>query len=418
MIGERIDRLLAWSGRRPVHAVLLAYAVSRVVVVLALAVAATRQTPTGVGHLDPGPLDLFGLWDGSWYGRIAREGYPLDPPVDPTTGEITYNAWAFYPLLPALMAPFVAIGLPAPLVGTLLGLVLGGVAVVLALRLLLEAGGATTGSPPGARPGRVPWAVLAVTAWCLQPATTVLLQPYTEALAAVLLLGALLAVQRERHVVAGLLALLLGLTRAVAPALAVVVAVVLVREWRSARRDGRPVLAGRRGAAAFLVVAIAVSAVLWPVVAGAATGIPDVFLRTQAVWGQRPGEGPFVAWLGWAWSGHGLLGVAVLLGVVAAYVGLVLGRYGAPLGLVLRAFAVAYPLYLLAVTRPITSTWRFLLLDLPLSGVVAALALHAGRPTRTARVVRCAVVLVLLAAGVLVWTATLWTYEPFGSNPP
>jgi hypothetical protein len=414
--------LAGWCGRRPVHAVLLVYAVSRLVVVAALLVATRAQTPTGVGHLDPGLGDMFGLWDGQWYGRIAREGYPQQLPHDPATGRITYYEWAFYPLLPALMAPFVAAGASPSLVGALLGLVLGAVAAVLAHRLLASAGrpavADATADADGPSADRRRWALVAVGFWCLLPATPVLLQPYTEALAAVLLFGCLLALQRSRYVLAGLLALVLGLTRAVAPALAVVVAVVLVLQWRADRRAGRRPLHARRGASAFLVVAVGVSAVLWPVVVGVATGVPDAFLQTQAAWGQRPGEGPFVAWVAWAWRGHGRLGVAVLVGVVAAYVGLVLGRQGARLGPVLRAVGVAYPLYLLAVVRPITSMWRFALLDLPLSGLLAALVLRGEPATRVRRWVPVVVVLVLLAAGVVAWTSTVWTYEPYGSSPP
>lgn len=425
-VPARVAALADWSRRRPLAAVLLTYAMSRLVVVLALLVATRWQTPTGVGHLDPGLGDLFGLWDGQWYSRIAREGYPQHLPVDPATGRITYNNWAFYPLLPALMAPFVALGAPPALVGALLGLVLGAVAAVLAYRLLVPAPVASPGpDAPAARSAedepsadRHRWALVTVAFWCLLPATPVLLQPYTEALAAVLLFGCLLALQSSRYALAGLLALALGLTRAVAPALAVVVAVVLVLRWRADRRAGGTPLHGRRGASAFLVACVGVSAVLWPVVVGVVTGVPDAFLRTQAAWGQRPGEGPFVEWFAWAWRGHGLLGVTVLVGVVAAYLGLVLGRQGAMLGPVLRAVGVAYPLYLLAVVRPITSMWRFALLDLPLSGLLAAVVLRGDRSGPTGRWVRVGVVLALLAAGIVVWTGTVWTYEPYGSSPP
>lgn len=426
MTAGRLRALAQWSRRRPLLAVLLVYAASRVVVLAALLIATRWQTPTGVGHLDPGLGDLFGLWDGQWYGRIARQGYPARLPVDAATGRITYNNWAFYPLLPALMAPFVAVGASPALVGALLGLGLGAVAAVLAYRVLVSApapadpGGPRTGgvAPAEPTPDRHPWALVAVAFWCLLPATPVLLQPYTEALAAVLLFGCLLALQRSRYVVAGLLALVLGLTRAVAPALAVVVAVVLVLRWRADRRAGRPALHGRRAASAFLLASVAVSAVLWPVIVAVVTGVPDAFLQTQAAWGQRPGHGPFVEWLGWAWRGHGVLGVAVLVGVVAAYLGLVLGRHGARLGPVLRAVGVAYPLYLLAVVRPITSMWRFALLDLPLTGLLAAVVLRPSRSGRVATWTRVAAVLLLLVAGVAVWTATVWTYEPYGSSPP
>ena len=77
----------------PVRTVLVAYAVARVVALLALWVAATWfQNPAGVGHADPGIGDLFGLWDGVWYERIVRDGYPVPLPVDADTGKITYSA--------------------------------------------------------------------------------------------------------------------------------------------------------------------------------------------------------------------------------------------------------------------------------------------------------------------------------------
>lgn len=402
-------RLLRWGEAHPVRAVLGAYAGSRLVVLLALLVATRHQTPTGVASAHPGLLDLFGLWDGRWYADIARHGYPPDPPTDPVTGRLTYNSWAFYPLLPLLLAPFAAVGVPVPLAGVLLGLVLGALAAVLLLRLLV--GRAPT-------PSRRRWALLAVALWCLQPATTVLAQPYTEALALVLLCATLLALDRHRYLLAGTLALALGLARAIAPVLLAVVLVHLALRWRADRRAGRTPLAGERLGSAFVVVASAVAGVLWPLVAGVVTGIPDAFLQSQAAWGQRPTDGLFVAWVRWAWEGHGLLGVLTLVLTVAAGLSLVLGRWGARLTPELRALGVVYPLYLLAATRPITSLWRFLLLDLPLAAVAASVLLGAGSPSPRARVVRVALVVVVLAAGVVVWTATLWTFEPAGSAPP
>ena len=87
----------------------------------------------------------------------------------------------------------------------------------------------------------------------------------------------------------------------------------------------------------------------------------------QAAWGQKPESGPFVLWLSWAWEAHGLVGVVILVGLVATYIALILGRHGRWLAVELRVWALAYPLYLLAVVRPITSMWRFLLLDFPIA---------------------------------------------------
>src|SRR5687768_6695701 len=76
----------------PVLTVLAAYAASRVVALLALWVAATWfQNPAGVGHPDPGVGDLIGLWDGVWYERIVRDGYPVSLPVDADSGRVTYS---------------------------------------------------------------------------------------------------------------------------------------------------------------------------------------------------------------------------------------------------------------------------------------------------------------------------------------
>src|ERR671912_550319 len=77
----------------PVRTLLVVYLVSRVVSLLALWVSATWfQNPAGVGHTEPGLQDMFGLWDGVWYERVAREGYPVQLPVHADTGAVTYGA--------------------------------------------------------------------------------------------------------------------------------------------------------------------------------------------------------------------------------------------------------------------------------------------------------------------------------------
>ena len=102
------------------------------------------------------------------------------------------------------------------------------------------------------------------------------------------------------------------------------------------------------------------------------------FFKVQAAWGQKPQSGPFVLWLSWAWDSHGLAGVLVLLALVATYIALILGRHGRWLAMELRVWALAYPLYLLAVVRPITSMWRFLLLDFPIAALVASVAMRTS----------------------------------------
>ena len=106
--------------------------------------------------------------------------------------------------------------------------------------------------------------------------------------------------------------------------------------------------------------------------------MPTAFFDVQAAWGQRPDKGPFVLWIEWAWQGRGVAGVVVLVSLVATYVALVLGRHGRWISIEARAWALAYPLYLFAVVRPITSMWRFLLLDFPIAALVASVAMRTA----------------------------------------
>ena len=194
----------------------------------------------------------------------------------------------------------------------------------------------------------------------------------------------------------------------------------LVVRWREERAVGVRPLAGQWPKVVVMLGALAVSAVAWPAVAGLATGVPTAFFDVQAAWGQKPAEGPFVLWFEWAWDAKGIFGVVVLVALAATYVALVLGRHGRWLSIEMRAWALAYPFFLFAVVRPITSMWRFLLLDIPLAALVASVAM---RTANGQRVVphwrrRVGVVVALLVVGIAWWTTSLLTYTPWGSFPP
>src|ERR671912_175408 len=367
----------------PVRTVLVVYLVSRVVSLLALWVASTWfQNPAGVGHIEPGLADMFGLWDGVWYERVAREGYPVQLPVDADTGAVTYSAWAFYPLYPYLVKVVMVTGLPFTVAGGLLNVVLGGAAALLIWAVLRSGGHADR------QPQRDRLALVAACLWCFYPTTAVMFKPYTEALAAVLVAGALLLLVRRRYLFVAAVAIPLGFTRGVAPAL---------------------------GCAAVMLGALAVSSVAWPVVAGLVTGVRTAFFDVQAAWGQRPDKGPFVLWFEWAWEGKGLAGVLVLVALVSTYVALVVGRHGRWISIEARAWALAYPLYLFAVVRPITSMWRFLLLDFPLAALVASVAMRTanGQSVVPHWRRRVAVVLAILLGGVFWWTCAFLVYTPW-----
>ncbi len=401
-------------GWPPVRQVLLAYLLSRVVAGL-LIVGAARwvQNPAGVGDLHPDYADLVVIWDGTWYRQIAERGYPNGLPLT-DLGLVDYNSWAFFPLFPGLVRVVMTTGMPYSVAASVVNLVAGAGAAVLLWKVFAHDPAPTS---PADATARSRLAVLAVATWCLLPPSAVLQVAYTEALAALLLAATLLLLVRRQYGWAVPVVLLLGLTRAVGAPLLVVIAWHAVSRWRG----DRPATRGEWGRLAGLGAATGVSALLWPVVVGIATGIPTAFFQTQAVWGQNPAGGPFVPWFSWAWDEAGVVGVLLLVGAVAALVSVVVGRHGAWLATELRVWAVVYPLYLLAVVRPITSMWRFLLLDLPLAAVIASFAVRAtslGRPGSPLWRWRVAGVAVLAVAAMSWWVDVLLTRTPWNDSPP
>jgi len=207
--------------------VLAAYALCRAFSFLLLTVVSRSQAPVdfwGIGPR-PGYLSMTVLWDGSWYRQIAEVGYPSALPVDAVTGAVQQNAWAFYPAFPMMARALMNVtGLGFPVVAATLALLLGfGGAVVMGLMLRERVG-------PG-----VALAAVAVYAAC--PVSPSLQIAYTESLAILLLCGFLWAISRERWLATAALALLVGLTRAMALPLAVVALVAVVLRWRRRRQD-------------------------------------------------------------------------------------------------------------------------------------------------------------------------------------
>lgn len=399
----------------PVRSLLAIYALSRLVAVLGLWVAGRwYQTPAGVGHLEPGLADMFRLWDTQWYHRIVTGGYPIPLPADPETGEITYSAWAFFPLFPALVRLVMYSGIGFTASAVALNLVLGAAATLLVWKVLSFPGHADS------QPARERLAFVAAALWCFYPATGVMVLPYTEALAAVLIAAALLMLMRGRYLVVAGIALLLGFTRGVAAPLGVAVLAHLWLRWRDDREAGVTPFGHDRLRIATMLLATGLSGIAWPLTVGWLSGLPDAFFRVQAAWGQRPDEGPFVLWFSWAWEQRGLLAVVVMVSLVGTYIALVLGRHGRWIPLEVRMWALVYPLYLFAVVRPITSMWRFLLLDFPIAALLASVVM---RTSTGGRVVphwrrRAVVVLGVLVIGVLTWSCALLPYVPWHVTPP
>lgn len=415
LTGAGRHRLAQVALAHPVRTVILVHLVSRIVAWLVLEVAARGfQNPAGVDTLDPTAVDLLPLWDSKWYEHIARHGYPVPLPLDPQTGRFTYSAWAFYPLFPLLVRGLDAIGVPFIAGALVLNVVLSTLAAVLIWATLHQ------GTHADPQPQRARLALVAACLWSFYPATPVMLKPYTEALAMVLIAASLWALLRRRYLLVALLSVPLGFTRGVAPALGLAALVHLVVRWREDRRAGLDPLRGARVAAVVMLVMTGLSGVAWPLVAGWVSGIPSAFFEVQAAWGMQPSAGPFTLWLQWAWDSKGVLGVIVIVGLVATYISLIAGRHGRWIPVEVRAWAIAYPIYLFAVVRPITSMWRFLLLDFPLAALAASVAM---RTSNGSQVVphwrrRVGIVVLLLLIGMLWWSSSLLTYTPWGSRPP
>ena len=404
-----------WALRRPVVFLLLVYAVTRLFALVAMWVAATWfQTPAGWGTSTRRSATSSATGTPSGTAGSRRRAIPCPLPADPDTGLLTYSAWAFYPAFPFLVRGLMVTGLSFEVAGVALNLVLGAVCTLLVWRCFNFA---LHASP---QPARERLALVTGALWCLYPATGVLVMPYTEALAGVLIAGSLLLLMQRRYAWVVVLVLALGFTRSAAPGIACAALAHLYLRWRDDRAAGVAPLGGQRVTAVLMLLATAVSSVAWPVVVGITSGLPRAFFDVQAAWGQKPESGPFVLWLSWAWKAHGLVGVVILVGLVATYIALILGRHGRWIAIELRVWALAYPLYLLAVVRPITSMWRFLLLDFPLAAVVASVAM---RTSTGARVVahwrrRVGVVALVLLVGLFWFTCTLLTYTPWASAPP
>jgi hypothetical protein len=121
-------------------------------------------------------------WDGSWYWWIAEDGYTADPRMT-----------AFFPVLPALLRAFDAVGIGTPAATLLITTVAAFVAVVALHELVADRLGAG-----------VAWRTVVL--FLVFPWSLFLYATYTEALVCALGFGAFLAAQRERWVSAFVLA--------------------------------------------------------------------------------------------------------------------------------------------------------------------------------------------------------------------
>jgi hypothetical protein len=373
-------RLPAWAQA------LLLFAASRVLVTFVAHRAASMASPHPGGRRWT-YLEIANNWDGTWYRRIAVEGYPSTLPLD-ASGAVAPNTWAFYPLFPRVVQALMRVtGLDWTPAATVVSLTCAAATVVVVRAVLARAAG----------PRVAMWSVAFL---CFFPASAVLQLPYSEGLALLLLAGVFGCLQRGRYVAAVPVLLLLGLARPVAVPMVAVLGVHLLREVLAVRRLP-PAMAARSLAGPALALAGGlVAAVEWPLLAWWGTGVRSAYTLTMASWRTPPEVVPVRPWIGA--SQHylgGVVGPVLLVAGVVAFAWWVARRAPRVIGADLTAWCAFYAAYLLAVLDSFTSLPRYLLPLFPLGAVLAA--------TSGSRAFRVAVT-VALACGGVIWMLVIW----------
>lgn len=331
-------------------------------------------------------LQIANNWDGTWYQRIAVQGYPHGLPFD-STGAVAPNTLAFYPLFPALVRAVQWTGLAWTVAATVVSLLCAAGAIVLVRSVTARVAG----------PRAALWTVALL---CFFPSALVLQLPYSEAVALLLLAAVLACLQRGRYLAVVPLMLLVGVARPIAVPLAAVLTAHLLAEAWSLR--GLPRALAARALAGPLLAWLAggVAALAWPAIVWWRTGVPDGYTRTMAAWRTPHEIVPFQPWVNASqlYLGRHVGPVALVVGVTA--LGAWLWRHGrGVLGRDLVVWCAAYTVYLLAVLDSFTSLPRYLLPLFPLGTLLLS-------PSRS-RAFRVALTVAFGVLGV-VWMLAIW----------
>lgn len=346
----------------------------------------------------PTYLHMLANWDGQWYLRIAAHGYPTSLPT--AGGTVVENAWAFYPVFPGTVSAITRLGMSPYLAATAVSTACGALAMVMLFRMVRPSGGRFTAS-------------LTVAALSFGPTSLILQSAYTESMALLEVLVVLWALRERRYAVAACVVLLLALTRPVALPLAAVIGILWVLRVRNRGREPFP----RRDMVmhALLACGTAASFAAWPAICGLVTGRSDAYAQTQRAW--LDGSAGWITWLSPVVTGEDreLLVVALPVLAVLMWLGV---RHGARAwGPDLRAWAVVYPLFILAVSRPTTSVFRYL----SLTAVSAWPLPDASERVRSPRA-RAALLAFVVVAGTITqyfWMKWFWviTDSTFAGHP-
>ncbi|MEP7192055.1 MAG: hypothetical protein ABI903_04240 [Actinomycetota bacterium] len=379
--------------------VLAAYALCRAFSVLLLVIVARYQAPMVWTGPHPNYFSMTVLWDGFWYGQIAQVGYPPSLPIDAVTGAVQENAWAFYPAFPMMSRLLMKVsGLGFPVVGSTLALLLGfGAAVVMGLLLRDKVGPKV--------------ALAAVAVFAASPVSPSLQIAYTESLSILLLCGFLWAISEERWGVTAGLALLIGLTRAMALPLAVVALVAVIMRWR--RRTEDPINGPEGWSILAALTSCGAAGLLWPLIVSVGAGSPSAYTETMGAWSVGGSVQLLRPWLEYVALPWNAVEVALALSVIVV---MTIGPWAARLGPELRTWILAYAGYLILVDAPSTSLFRHLLPLFPLIVVLLGGGWRRHRPRWLAW--RTGFLVLAGLAGQVWWVWALLRFVPPVDFPP
>jgi hypothetical protein len=234
---------------------------------------------------------------------------------------------------------------------------------------------------------------------------------YTESLAILLLCGFLWAVSRQRWLIMAGLALLIGLTRAMALPLAVVALAAVFLRWR--RRGEDPISAGEGWSAVAALGSCAAAGLLWPLIVSVVAGSPLAYTDTMGAWsygGSVELLRPWLVYVGQPWNA--VTFAAVLVTIIA----MTMGPWAARLGTPLRVWTLAYTGYLVLLDGPSTSLFRHLLPLFPLTVVLVGGGWLHRRPRWMGW--RTGFLIVLGLAGQVWWVWALLRFVPPTDFPP
>jgi Mannosyltransferase (PIG-V) len=194
---------------------ILTYAATRVLLILVAIIDGWIHTRSFTHEI--------GNWDGYWYQMLANHGYPNHV----IHGQSTLGFFPLYPMLMAALTPLTAGS--AASAGLLISTVGGLIAAILVQEIATDWWDEAAGRR-------------AAVLFCLFPGSVVFSMVYTEGILIPLAVGSLLALQRRRWLLAGVLAGFATAANVTAVPLALALALGALRAIRQSTNAGKPLI--------------------------------------------------------------------------------------------------------------------------------------------------------------------------------